>query len=373
MVVRAWLVVGILVIGVAWYFTVVAPLPTSQVAAQTPIDRYRQAGLMPAAEAWKLSTEIGHDVFELPATDAEHLAEELAAQMTAMPGMTMGAAEPSGDAGDAMEGMAMDQPDEPQVMQMADEAATTDAAAPMQMEAGSAEATDDQAMPGMVMETAKDAAGASDSPATGQVMQMAEGVAGDSTSGQMEAAEADAAPAMAMDQPGEQPAAQMPGMDMADTAAGGDHAEAAEAAEGGHEGGGGIELVAAGAAMPAARTIEVKMTEWGYSPSSIMVEPGEVIRFVITNGGNIPHEFMLMTGPGMASVGYRIQRADWNLTEHEAIFENPLVMPGDSFETVLKIEQPGLWMFMCMFPFHMQLGMMGVMMTEGMEMGDMQM
>jgi len=41
-------------------------------------------------------------------------------------------------------------------------------------------------------------------------------------------------------------------------------------------------------------------------------------------------------------------------------------MPGDTFETVVKIEQPGMWMFICMFPYHMQMGMMGMMMTEGM-------
>jgi len=83
--------------------------------------------------------------------------------------------------------------------------------------------------------------------------------------------------------------------------------------------------------------------------------------------GNTPHEFMLMTGSEMAAVGYRANRADWNLTEHEAIFEKPLVMTGDRFEMVVKIEKPGAWMFMCMFPYHMQLGMMGALATKGME------
>ena len=115
------------------------------------------------------------------------------------------------------------------------------------------------------------------------------------------------------------------------------------------------------------RTIAFSMTEWGYSNNRIMVKEGETVRLVVTNAGTIPHEFMIMTGPGMASVGYRIERADWNLTEHEAIFEKPLVMQGETFETVIKIDQPGAWMFMCMFPYHMQLGMMGMMMTEGME------
>ncbi len=50
-------------------------------------------------------------------------------------------------------------------------------------------------------------------------------------------------------------------------------------------------------------------------------------------------------------------------------------MPGDTFDVVLRIERAGSWMFMCMLPYHMQFGMMGMMATEGaaMDMGGMQM
>ena len=70
----------------------------------------------------------------------------------------------------------------------------------------------------------------------------------------------------------------------------------------------------------------------------------------------------------MMAVGYRIQRADWNLLEHEAIYEQPLILPGTSFEVAVEIEEAGAWMFMCMFPFHMQFGMMGGVATAGMSM-----
>ena len=147
-----------------------------------------------------------------------------------------------------------------------------------------------------------------------------------------------------------------------------EHASEAKEAEGGHDAGGsGLEILKAGSAQKVDRTIKLNMAEWGYSPGNIKVKEGEVIRLIITNVGNTPHEFMLMTGPAMAAVGYRANRADWNLTEHEALFEKPIVMPGDQFEMVVKIEKPGAWMFMCMFPYHMQLGMMGAMVTEGME------
>ena len=150
-----------------------------------------------------------------------------------------------------------------------------------------------------------------------------------------------------------------------------------EMEEGGH-GGGGLMVMPVEMAAMAGRTIEIEMREWGFSPPSIAVKAGEVIHFKVRNRGSLPHEFMFMPPADMAAVNYRLERADWNLTEHEASFERAVVLPGDSFETVVKIAQPGVWMFMCMFPYHMQFGMMGMMMTEGasmdgMNMGDMKM
>jgi uncharacterized cupredoxin-like copper-binding protein len=161
----------------------------------------------------------------------------------------------------------------------------------------------------------------------------------------------------------------MPGMAMESEAGHG------EEAEGGHGGGGGLTIMAADMAGMASRTIEIEMAEWEFSNKSITVKPGEIIRFVVRNKGNMPHEFMFMQDAAMQAVDYRLERADWNLLEHEAPFEQAIVLPGDSFEVVLKIEQAGMWMYMCMFPYHMQFGMMGMMMTEGasMDMGGMKM
>jgi uncharacterized cupredoxin-like copper-binding protein len=150
----------------------------------------------------------------------------------------------------------------------------------------------------------------------------------------------------------------MPGMEMM---------EGAQA--GGHGGGGGLALVAPGMPMAAsARTVPIEMSEWGFSPASLDVKHGELVRLVVRNTGNMPHEFMLMTHAGMSAVDYRLQRADWNLLEHEAIYERELLLPGDELEVIIRIMQPGAWMYMCMFPYHMQFGMMGVMATEGMAM-----
>lgn len=142
--------------------------------------------------------------------------------------------------------------------------------------------------------------------------------------------------------------------------------------EAGHRGGGGLSLMPREAAVD--RTVAIGMDDWGYDVDHAMVMAGETVRLVITNNGNTPHEFMLMTMAGMQAVDYRIQRADWNLLEHEALFEVPVLMPGDTTEAVIRIEESGMWMFMCMFPYHMQFGMMGMMMTpDQMGMGGMNM
>ncbi len=116
------------------------------------------------------------------------------------------------------------------------------------------------------------------------------------------------------------------------------------------------------------RVIELDMMEWGYSEMQIDVKMGERIKFIVKNAGQIPHEFMFMNMPLMAAANYRGTRADWSLLEHEALFEQALILPGGEFEFVLQVQQNGAWMFMCMLPYHMQMGMMGQMATEGMAM-----
>ncbi len=271
MIVRFSLSVGVLLMAVAWALTVIWPPADHQTSVASMADAYRAAGMLPPAGELVMSPAIGHDVFEIPETDADHAAEE----------------------------------------------ATAD----------DDEDHGDMPMKGMAREKGH----------------------------------------------GEMPKADMPMKGMASMEG--------MAGEGGHGGGGpasGLTVMAQGrlgatAAMQVSRTVEIKMVEWGYTPASLMATPGEVLRLVIRNAGNMPHEFMIMKQSGMQAVNYRLERADWNLTEHEALFEKPVVMPGDSFEMIVRIDKPGMWMFMCMFPYHMQLGMMGMVMTEGMSMGGMNM
>ncbi len=113
------------------------------------------------------------------------------------------------------------------------------------------------------------------------------------------------------------------------------------------------------------REINLTMSEWKFSDMQIEVKAGERIKFTVSNGGQIPHEFMFMSMPLMSAVTYRATRADWSLLEHEALYEKSLVLPGGEFSFVLEVTKPGTWMFMCMLPYHMEMGMMGQMSTQG--------
>ena len=113
------------------------------------------------------------------------------------------------------------------------------------------------------------------------------------------------------------------------------------------------------------REISLTMREWEFDQLEIEVKAGERIRFIVKNEGTTLHEFMFMTMPMMQAVDYRAKRADWSLLEHEALFEKSLLLPGQDLSFVVEVQQAGSWMFMCMLPYHMQLGMMGQIATPG--------
>ena len=113
------------------------------------------------------------------------------------------------------------------------------------------------------------------------------------------------------------------------------------------------------------REVELVMSEWTFSNLDVAVQAGERIRFTVRNDGTILHEFMFMAMEQMQAVNYRARRADWNLLEHEALFEQSLLLPDESVSFVVEVKNSGNWMFMCMIPYHMQMGMMGQMSTPG--------
>ena len=283
---RIWSILIVVLVGGVWLLAIpYSPQPTLETG--TVIQVYRAMGMVPEAGAITVSTEIEHDVFEVPARDEDELEKAMASMQ--MEGMEMKDMPMEGDTDHDQESMTMNR------------------------EAGHGEEN------------------------------------------------------MAMNQ--------------AD-AHQGEHGEEAAGHGGGSEAEG-LVILAQGSASEVDREIEhdgiqvdsnsvIDLKEWSAGSGMTMLQAGQTIRLTIRNSGSIPHEFMIMNGPAMQAVNYRLNRPDWNLLEHEATTEIPFLMPGDSVDMVVKITKSGIWMYMCMFPYHMQLGMMGMLMTPD-KMGEMNM
>jgi uncharacterized cupredoxin-like copper-binding protein len=328
--IRLFVLVGIVGVSLIAYLAVFAAPPETQLPpAKSLLADFQARGVIPDPNAVVQNEEAGHGIFEVPEEDGIRLAAavEAMASMDGMAGM------------EAMPGMNMD---DGNAMPMEGDAMKPHADIPMQME-GDAMKPEGQAvmlMDGDAMKPEGQAAMPMDGDAMKPEGQAAMPMDDDAMKPDGE---------VAMQMHGEEPAGQ---------------AHGSEEEEGeGHGGGAGLNILAEGA--PVDRELEIVMTEWAYSPASIEVKPGERILLKIRNGGQIPHEFMFMSMPAMTAVGYRTLRADWNLLEHEALYERSLILPGEEFQVAVEIEEPGMWMFMCMFPYHMQFGMMGGMLTEG--------
>ena len=320
MIMRFFLGVGLVLMGVTSYFVVVVPPPNVQlvptVAAVTVL---QSEGILPAGDLAE-NEELEHGIFEVPAQD-EVMLESAEADMD-MGGMDMSGA---GDGGGTMT-----MPDGA-VMKESEMPSGGDAA--MDMAGGE----DTMTMPdGTVMKESEMPSGgdaAMDMAGGEDTMTMPDGTV-------MKESEMPSGGDAAMD---------MDAMDMGEMVM----------AEGG---------LAFSDDGPVDREITLAMSEWTFSDLELEVAKGERIRFTVRNEGKILHEFMFMTMPAMAAVNYRAKRADWNLLEHEALFEKSLLLPGGEISFVVEVQQTGNWMFMCMLPYHMQMGMMGQMATPGMAM-----
>ncbi len=400
MIMRVYLIFGLILLGATGWFIVGSPPPTVQLPPTAgDFARLREEGILPEEEMEE-NENIEHDIFGVPPEDEamiEAASEGMDMDMGSMDmgdGTTMDmgdgttamnmdmdgdgvmdmAAEDmpattAMDMGDGTTAMNMDM-DGDGVMDMAaeDMPATTamdmgDGATAMNMDMDGDGVMDMAAedMADQVMDMAEDAADMAD-----QVMDMAEGVS-DMADQVMDMAEGATSMGMDMDMDGDGVMDMASGdMDDGDV----EHAEDSEAAE--EE----AERLMAGQMAGLIirddgafdREIELTMTEWGFSDLDINAKAGERIKFTLRNEGQILHEFMFMGMAQMQGVNYRARRADWNLLEHEALYEKSLMLPGDEVTFVAEVVRPGAWMFMCMLPYHMQMGMMGQLSTDGMAM-----
>lgn len=113
----------------------------------------------------------------------------------------------------------------------------------------------------------------------------------------------------------------------------------------------------AGDAKAVKRTIAVKMTDnMRFSPDKIEVKQGETIRFVVTNAGQVMHEFVI--GTRQENDAHAAQMLKFPNMEHDEPYMAH-VKPKSKGEIIWTFNKPGDFEFACLIAGHYQAGMVG--------------
>ena len=136
---------------------------------------------------------------------------------------------------------------------------------------------------------------------------------------------------------------------------------------------------APGDASDVSRTITVEMYDNYYEPESITVSPGETVRFMVENKGNLVHEFnigtpdaheghqeemKMMVEHGVIQGGklnhdmMEMDMGHGQTMKHNAP-NSVLLEPGQSQEVIWKFSENTAIEFACNVPGHYQAGMYG--------------
>lgn len=109
------------------------------------------------------------------------------------------------------------------------------------------------------------------------------------------------------------------------------------------------------------RTIEIAaLDELAFDPAEVAVDPGETVRFVVTNEGEAVHEFVL----GVEHVQMAHEEASEMGEEHGGMeVEDQLAAlelpPGETREVEVTFEEAGEILYGCHEPGHYAGGMVG--------------
>ena len=113
----------------------------------------------------------------------------------------------------------------------------------------------------------------------------------------------------------------------------------------------------AGDAKAAQRTITFRMSDnMRFTPDEIEVKQGQTVRFVIENGGNFMHEFVLGTTEELkAHAAVMMKFPDMEHDEPYMVH----VGPGKTGEVVWTFNRAGAFDFACLIAGHFDAGMKG--------------
>lgn len=109
------------------------------------------------------------------------------------------------------------------------------------------------------------------------------------------------------------------------------------------------------------RVVELKMIEgtgtMAYVPNRIEVKKGEQIRFVITNVGELAHEFLLDSIEQNAK--HKVEMQKNPEMEHDDP-NGTRLEPRKTSEILWKFDKEGTFEFACLIPGHYEAGMHGI-------------
>lgn len=135
-------------------------------------------------------------------------------------------------------------------------------------------------------------------------------------------------------------------------------------AGGGHEGGhgDGFAFGSPADASKADQTVTVEAKDsMSFSPSTVQVEAGETVRFVVKNVGSVQHSFTLATPSGQQSheqgmQGMKMKR----MASHMKKEPNGMVLqPGETKTLTWRFSGAETVQFACHIPGHYSAGMKG--------------
>jgi uncharacterized cupredoxin-like copper-binding protein len=110
------------------------------------------------------------------------------------------------------------------------------------------------------------------------------------------------------------------------------------------------------------RTIKVGMSDtMRFTPSGFSVKPNETVRFVIRNGGKVPHEMVIGTTEELKKHA-ELMRKFPGMEHDEAYMAH--VKPGTRGEIIWHFTKPGEYSFACLVPGHYEAGMVGRLMVR---------
>jgi uncharacterized cupredoxin-like copper-binding protein len=107
----------------------------------------------------------------------------------------------------------------------------------------------------------------------------------------------------------------------------------------------------------AKRSITIGMDDrLRFTPAKVAVRKGEVVRFVVSNSGKLPHEFILGTLAELKEHAQIMQKHPG--MEHDAP-HMAQVAPGNSRSVTWQFTQSGEFYYGCLVPGHFEAGMLG--------------